>query len=127
ALQGHVDTVLCMDWSPNGFHLASGASDHAVRIWDLRKTRQASMLTADDEAHAASPSSWLWHHQTNGSVLATCGYDGSLRLSTQNEYKSFKTYRSLENKITGMDLSPSGTRMIISSYDKSLKLYGPDL
>ena len=38
-LQGHVKTVLSADFSPNGYHLATGGSDHTCRIWDLRRAR----------------------------------------------------------------------------------------
>ena len=37
ALQGHVQGILTMDFSPDGFHLATGSEDHSCRIWDLRK------------------------------------------------------------------------------------------
>ena len=35
-LQGHVKGVLALDWSPNGYMLASGSEDHTCRVWDLR-------------------------------------------------------------------------------------------
>ncbi len=37
ALQGHVQGILTMDFSPDGYHLATGSEDHSCRIWDLRK------------------------------------------------------------------------------------------
>ena len=37
ALQGHVQGILSMDFSPDGYHLATGSEDHSCRIWDLRK------------------------------------------------------------------------------------------
>lgn len=37
ALEGHVKDILSMDWSPNGYILASGSNDNTCRIWDIRK------------------------------------------------------------------------------------------
>ena len=38
-LQGHVKGIMSLDFSPNGFLLASGSEDHAARLWDLRKRK----------------------------------------------------------------------------------------
>ncbi|GFE54616.1 WD G-beta repeat containing protein [Babesia ovis] len=35
SLEGHSESVLCMDFSPDGKLLATGSGDSAVRIWDL--------------------------------------------------------------------------------------------
>lgn len=32
-----MQSILALDFSPNGYHAASGSEDHSVRIWDLRK------------------------------------------------------------------------------------------
>ena len=36
-LDGHLQSVLAMDFSPNGHHVATGGNDNAIRMWDLRK------------------------------------------------------------------------------------------
>ena len=43
-LQGHVKGVLALDWSPNGYMLASGSEDHTCRVWDLRTRKCAYTL-----------------------------------------------------------------------------------
>ena len=32
-LPGHSDEIYCVDWSPNGEHVASGSKDHVLRLW----------------------------------------------------------------------------------------------
>jgi len=39
---GHSKRVLSMDWSPNGYQLASGGDDGTVKIWDLRQVSERS-------------------------------------------------------------------------------------
>lgn len=46
ALQGHVQGILTMDFSPDGYHLATGSEDHSCRIWDLRKRACVYVLPA---------------------------------------------------------------------------------
>ncbi len=38
-LEGHVKAILCADFAPDGFRLATGSDDHSARVWDLRKRR----------------------------------------------------------------------------------------
>ena len=46
ALQGHVQGILAMDFSRDGYHLATGSEDHSCRIWDLRKRGCVYVLPA---------------------------------------------------------------------------------
>ena len=45
-LQGHVKGILSMDFSPDGYHIATGSEDHSCRIWDLRKRGCVYVLPA---------------------------------------------------------------------------------
>ena len=45
-LQGHVKGILSLDFSANGYSLASGSEDHTARIWDLRRQRCAYTIPA---------------------------------------------------------------------------------
>ena len=38
--------ILAVDFSPNGYQLASGSEDHSVRIWDLRTKRSLYTIPA---------------------------------------------------------------------------------
>lgn len=43
-LQGHVKGVLALDFSPNGYQLATGGEDNTARIFDLRKRGPLAIL-----------------------------------------------------------------------------------
>jgi U4/U6 small nuclear ribonucleoprotein PRP4 len=45
-LEGHVKSILALDFAPNGYQCASGSEDHSVRVWDLRKRGALYMIPA---------------------------------------------------------------------------------
>ena len=45
-LEGHVKGILAVDFSANGYQVASGSEDHSVRVWDLRKKRSLYTIPA---------------------------------------------------------------------------------
>ena len=46
-LQGHADTVVCLDISPDGSTLASGGRDGKLMLWDVRTTERIGPLLDD--------------------------------------------------------------------------------
>lgn len=38
-LEGHLKDILCADFAPNGYMLATAGQDNSVKIWDLRQRR----------------------------------------------------------------------------------------
>ncbi|KAJ3088069.1 hypothetical protein HK102_009643 [Quaeritorhiza haematococci] len=44
-LHGHVKPILTLDWSPNGYQIATGSEDNTIRIWDIRKPKPNSSNT----------------------------------------------------------------------------------
>ena len=51
-LDGHLQSVLAMDFNPNGYHVATGGSDNALRLWDLRQ--QACVYTIPAHSNLVS-------------------------------------------------------------------------
>ena len=38
-MEGHLKTILSVDFNPNGYQLATASEDNSVKIWDLRQSK----------------------------------------------------------------------------------------
>jgi U4/U6 small nuclear ribonucleoprotein PRP4 len=45
-LDGHAQGIFGIDFSPNGYQIATGSSDDTVRIWDMRSLRALHTIPA---------------------------------------------------------------------------------
>jgi U4/U6 small nuclear ribonucleoprotein PRP4 len=45
-LDGHVQSILGLDFSPNGYQLATGSGDDTIRIWDMRASKALYTIPA---------------------------------------------------------------------------------
>jgi U4/U6 small nuclear ribonucleoprotein PRP4 len=45
-LQGHVKGILGLDFSSNGYTVATGSEDNSIRIWDIRQARCSYTIPA---------------------------------------------------------------------------------
>ncbi|ORM40642.1 Notchless -like protein 1 [Babesia sp. Xinjiang] len=70
SLEGHSESVLCMDFSPDGSMLATGSGDCAVRIWDLKTATPIKTL----KGHTNWVLCVMWSPDCKR--LASAGMDG---------------------------------------------------
>lgn len=64
-LQGHARPLLCLDWSPDGYTLATGAEDNTVRVWDIRARKCTYVLPAHTNLVTGLK---IWH--SDGGIAA---------------------------------------------------------
>jgi len=69
--------VFSVNFSPNGYHLASGGEDNQCRIWDLRMRKSLYIIPA----HANLVSQVKYEPQ-EGYFLATASYDMKVNVTT---------------------------------------------
>ena len=79
-LHGHAKAVLSVDFSPNGFYIATGNMDNTIRLWDIRKMK--SIYTIPAHNHLISSVRFA---PVSGEYLASSGYDNLIKIwSTRN-------------------------------------------
>lgn len=115
-LRGHKGTVNCLDWSCDGRRLASGSSDHTVRLWTLTSDRDSSCQEL--KCHSASVEQLAWS-PSDPEVLATVSADKTVALWRQGQL-----IRQVSLCASPINLAWDwqGTRLIVGTKDDNLIL-----
>ncbi len=80
-LAGHSNFVICITFSPDGTMLASGSSDHTVKLWNAH----TGELIANCAGHTATVISVAF--SPNGELFASGGEDDLVRLWDAHTYQ----------------------------------------
>lgn len=116
--QGHAKRVLCAEFSPNGFQLATAGDDGTIKIYDLRRRKQAASIPA----HSSLITQLRFANDTNhGEYVASSSFDGTAKLWSTRVWKMLSTLRGHEGKVMGIDVLDDG--VVTSGHDKTLKLW----
>ncbi|KAE9463595.1 hypothetical protein C3L33_04503, partial [Rhododendron williamsianum] len=90
ALEGHVQSVFGIGFSPNGYHLATGGEDNTCRIWDLRKRKSLHVIPA----HSKSVSQVRFEPE-EGYFLVTASLDMTAKyIATVTSDRTIKLWSS---------------------------------
>ncbi|KAI8112197.1 hypothetical protein M9434_003521 [Picochlorum sp. BPE23] len=79
---GHMDTVHDAQFDYYGKHVATCSSDRLVKIFSVTGNQVNHM--ADLVGHQGPVWEVSWCHPRHGSLLASCGFDGSIMIWQQN-------------------------------------------
>jgi RNA polymerase sigma factor (sigma-70 family) len=120
-LAGHLDTVCCVVFSPDGKTLASGGGryDATLRLWDVATGNEVFRRTGhggEVEAVAFSP---------DGGTIATGGLDKTVRLwdpATGQQKGHLTGHRS---DVMAVAFSPDGKSLASGGFDRTLRLWDP--
>jgi U4/U6 small nuclear ribonucleoprotein PRP4 len=142
-LQGHVQQVVGVDFSPCGYEVATASGDNTVRIHDIRQLKNSvyilpahtnlvsevkfrhrldmpnSPAKSDRPRDALAPS--LQSHY--GDYVLTAGFDGTAKIWGSGDWKLLKTLAGHTNKIMSLDYSQDGKFIATASYDRTFKLW----
>ena len=128
ALKGHVKQILSLDFSPDGYTVATGSEDNSIKIWDLRKgecthtipahkniVTQCKFWKADgnwpvaveamDVDGSDDKDNFYQRQVLNGSWLVSSSYDGTCKIWSGGDWKLLKSISGLEGKIMCCDAS----------------------
>lgn len=116
----HSDTVLCLDFSPDGRLLASGAADKIARVTDIASGKQVNLF----EGHT--------HHVTgvafrsDGRVLATSGADGVVSTWDMVLGERKKKIEGWTKEVTSLQFIGATNQIMTSSGDNKLRVVTDD-
>ncbi|WDT52603.1 nSTAND1 domain-containing NTPase [Streptomyces sp. G7(2002)] len=113
---GHPRTVVSTAYAADGRTLATGSTDHSVKLWDTRSHRLLATLTGHADAVrsvAFSP---------DGRTLATASFDHSVKLWDTRSHRLLATLTGHIKEVTHVAFSPDG-RMLAISGDRTVSLW----
>lgn len=120
-LEGHLGSIFGTDFSPNGFHIATGSQDNTCKIWDLR--RRQPVYTIPAHVNLISD---VKYQGDGGSFLATCSYDCTTKIWSNKTWQPLKTLQGHDGKVVSLDISSNSQYIVTTSFDRTFKLWSPD-
>ncbi len=99
-LEGHLKAIYGVDCSPNGYQVITGSDDNTCKVWDLRQRSVIYTIPA----HTKTVKLWL-----------------------SKTWQPLKTLQGHDGKVMGVDISRDGEYIVTSSFDRTFKIWGPDL
>jgi WD40 repeat protein len=117
---GHTATITCMQYSPDGYTLASTGRDSLIQLWDLASGK----LLYTIRAHRAKINTIAF--SPDGRCLATGGADRAVWLHILDEEENSKSVlidQKNPQGIYGLQFSPNGQLLASSSLMGELKLW----
>jgi len=141
-LNGHSDTILCMDVSADGTWIASAGKDRSMIIWDAKEKRQVAFASGHTEAIGAVALSrkrtrYALSGEAMGAFAVTASKDRTLKKWTLPSSDILKkvddaspielnvvtSVRAHEKDINIVTISPNDSLIATGSQDKTVKLW----
>ena len=113
-LQGHRDYGFACDWSPDGFHVATGNQDRTVQIWDARKWKRPIHTIATEMAGVRS-----MHFSPVGGgkrVLLLAEPGDIVSVVDADTYSSQQRF-DFFGEIGGISFTPDGSKFYVANTD----------
>lgn len=112
----HLDSVLCLDFSPDGKLLASGGADKVARITDLKTGKVVKVF--EGHTHHVLGLSWRY----DGRMLATAGADNVVKIWDWTAGDRRKNVEGWDKEVTATDYLGSSDTLATTSGDGRVRL-----
>ncbi|SCV01454.1 LAMI_0G11606g1_1 [Lachancea mirantina] len=126
-LQGHVNWVLCVSWSPDGEIIATGSMDNTVRLWDPKKGQALGDALRGHAKWITSLSFEPLHRVKPGNRprLASASKDGTIKIWDTISRNCLMTLSGHTNSVSCIKWGGSGI-VYSGSHDKTIRAWDID-
>ena len=116
-LDGHMDQVNCVAYSPNGKHIISGCSKNTIRVWDSDSGECISIL----EGHSKKVTSVAFSQ--DGKYIFSGSEDKSIRIWDFESGVCISTLKEHKKIVATIAASPVTGRIVSGSEDKTIRVW----
>jgi len=110
-------SVNTVAWSPDGLHIASGADDERVHIWNASTGNTLVIY----RGHVEELNSLAW--SPDGSRIASGGADERIQIWDAASGNTYFTYRGHASNVKAVAWSPSGHYIASAGKDKTVQVW----
>lgn len=122
-IPAHATQVTCLDFHRDGWRLASGGADGAVKVWDIRACKKVMDLAG----HGSVVSSVQFAPRT-GSVLLSSSMDGTVRFWGSSDGAPLGRAVGHDGRVMGAAWRGTDDARVASiGYDRTLKVWAHDM
>lgn len=118
-LRGHSHHVTSVAWNPAGTRLASGSTDHTVRISDASAGTNLFVL----RGHQDGVTSISWNPRAN--QIASASVDNTIKIWDTETGKEIRSLTGHTNSVSSVAWSSDGERLVSAGADQQLKIWNP--
>ena len=112
----HADSVISLDFSPDGKRLASGAADKIARIYEVETGKQVNLF--EGHTHYVNDVAF----RSDGRVLATAGGDGVVNSWDLTIGERKKKIEGWTKEVTSLEFIGATDRIVTSAGDNLVRI-----
>jgi len=116
-LVGHVESILSLNFSPDGRRLVSGAADAAAIVWDVQDGRALTTFTNHEH--------WVYFaaFSPDGRLVASSSFDRSVRVWETETGREVLPPLWHGDGVRSVEFSADGKRLVTAGLDFSVRVW----
>ncbi|MCA2916714.1 MAG: hypothetical protein IM445_22495, partial [Microcystis sp. M015S1] len=116
-LEGHDNSVLSVNFSPDGKTLVSGSDDKTIKLWNVETGKEIRTLYGHDNSVTSV------NFSPDGKTLVSGSDDNTIKLWNVETGQEIRTLYGHDSYVSSVNFSPDGKTLVSGSYDKTIKLW----